>query len=209
MTSLLKYICAAALALTLPAAPLAAAEPDDEADVLELSLDDNIATPEVPKRAKTYIRTAMDQLRRLLIKKGYTVESLRDGEVLEVTISCADLFGPGAVELKAGGRERLKELGTTAVTSERYKVAVAVHADDTGDEQYADSITAARANAIDDYFWQLAGQKDTNVVPYGIGRDEPRVPNDSRANRNINRRVEIFIIPDKGLLEMAGVKPKK
>ncbi len=200
------------LALTLTAALLAApsiaaqADAETEPDALEMSVDENIETPAVPKRARTYVRTAMDQLRRMLLKKGLAVETLREGEVLEVTIKCSQLFAPCALNLKQSGTELLKGLSFIVNDPRKYKVLVAVHTDDTGDEMYSDSISAARANAIDDCFWQLAGGKETNVIPYGIGRDEPRMPNDSRSNRDANRRVEIYIIPDRGLLELAGVK---
>ncbi len=181
---------------------------EQEQDVLELSLDQNLALPEVPKKAKTYVKTAMDQLRRHLVKSGFEAEMLRDGEVIELTVPCADLFGAGALDTKAAAAERLRPLAIVAREPNKYKMLVAVHTDDTGDDVYADSISAARANAIDDLLWQLAGVDETNVVPYGLGKDEPRVPNTTRINRATNRRVEIFIIPDRKLFELAGVKMK-
>lgn len=184
------------------------AEPESAPDVLDLSLDQNLAVPEVPKKAKTYVKTAMDQLRRHMIKNGFEVEMLRDGEVLELTVPCAALFGPGAVTLLPSASERLRPLGIVAREPQKYKMLVAVHTDDTGDDQYADSISAARANAVDDFLWNLTGQEDTNIIPYGIGKDEPRLPNNTRANRAVNRRVEIFIVPDRKLFELAGVKLK-
>ena len=192
--------------VSLFAASIAAGQEAD--DVMDMDLDQNIAVPEVPKKAKTYVKTAMDQLRRHLVKAGFEVEMLRDGEVIELTIPCADLFGSGAVNCKPSAAERLRPLAIVAREPKKYKVLVAVHTDDTGDTMYADSISAARANAIDDVLWQLAGVDETNVIPYGIGKDEPRVPNTTRANRAINRRVEIFIIPDRKLFELAGVKVK-
>lgn len=181
---------------------------DDEVDVLDLRLDENIATPEVPKKAKQYVHTVMDNLRRHLNKNGMNAVSSRDGEVLEITIPASELFAPGSLELKASAKNKLQPLGVVLREPQKFKVLLAVHTDDTGDSQYADSISAERANAIDDCFWEMAGQKDTNVIPYGIGKDEPVDANTSRNGRAKNRRVEIFIVPDKGLLELAGVKFK-
>ncbi len=207
-----KYLSSVTIALAMTAVcvlPLCAAIPqDDEPDALELSVDENLATPEVPKKAKAYVRTAMDQLRRRLVKDGMAAEPLRDGEALEIKIPCSALFAPGAVDLKKNGADVLRPLGIVARDPGRYKMLVAVHTDDTGDDVYADSISAARANAIDDCLWQLASEKETNVIPYGIGKEEPILPNTSRANRETNRRVEIFIVPDRGMLELAGVKRK-
>lgn len=193
--------------LTLTA-PAAKAQPDD-ADALDMTLSQNLESPEVAKRAKEYVRTHIDQLRRSLVKKGLEVKSLRDGEVLQITIPCQDLFGIGSTELKPRGLDLLRGLSMVVREPGRYKVLVAVHTDDTGDEQYADSISAARANAIDDGLWQIAGEKDTNVIPYGIGKDEPVASNTTRENRARNRRVEIYIVPDNALLEMAGMKVKR
>jgi len=178
-------------------------------DVLEMNIGDNMATPEVPHKAKQYVTATMDQLRRHMLKNNYKVETLRDGEVLGITIPCADLFSPGAVELKPDAVDLLRPLGLVAREPGKYKILVAVHTDDTGDDQYSDSISAARANAIDDCLWQIAGERDTNVIPYGIGKDEPRASNVSRSGRAQNRRAEIFIVPYDGLLEMAGVKRRK
>lgn len=199
----------AAVMTAMPATAFAQADPEPVPDALEMSIDDNIATPAVPSKARTYVRTAVDQLRRMLLRSGMNVESMRDGEVLEITLSCTSLFAAGSTEIKKSGIELLKPLATVVRDPAKYKVLVAVHTDDTGDTMYADSITAARANAIDDCLWTMAGERDTNVIPYGLGRDEPRVPNTSRANRETNRRVEIYIVPDEGLLEMAGVRRKK
>lgn len=198
-------LAAAAIAA---AATIRAAEPVAEPDVLDMSIDENLATPEVPRKAKAYVHAAMDQLRRHLIKNGMTVEALRDGEVLEITVPASRLFAATAVEPKASATEALRPLGMVARDPDKYKIIVAVHTDDTGDDKYADSISGARANAVDDCLWILAGEKDTNVVPYGIGKDEPRVPNTSMANRAQNRRVEIFVVPERGMLEQAGVKRK-
>lgn len=187
--------------------PVAMAD-DNEVDVLDLRLDENIATPEVPKKAKQYVHMAMDHLRRHLNKNGLNAVSSRDGEVLEITIPASELFATGSLELKPSAKTKFQALGVVLREPLKYKVLLAVHTDDTGDNQYADSISAARANAIDDCFWEIAGQKDTNVIPYGIGKDEPIDANTSRNGRAKNRRVEIFIVPDRGLLELAGVKFK-
>ena len=70
-----------------------------------------------------------------------------------------------------------------------------MHSDDTGDDAYSDALTEARANAVDDLLWQLADRRDTNVVIYGLGKDEPVNANDTRNRRRANRRVEFYIVP--------------
>ena len=196
----------AALALICLIAFSSFAQMDEEA--LELSVAQNLARPAVPKKAETYVRTSMDQLRRRLVKNGFNVASMRDGEVLRITIPCDELFPIGSVDLKSSALLSLSQLGSLVGEPKKYKLLITVHTDDTGDDQYADSISAARANAVDDALWQIAGEKETNVIPYGLGKDEPLVDNSSRANRARNRRVDIFIVPEVALIEQSGIKIK-
>lgn len=199
-----SIIVAAAAALALP--PAAAAQ--DEPDNLDMSVSENMAVPAVPQKAHGYVTSTMDQLRRYFVRDGFAAEMTRGGEVLRLTVPCEKLFAPGAVELKPSAAAVLKPFATVVREPGRYKMLVAVHTDDTGDEVYSDSISAARANAIDDYLWQLADQAETNVIPYGLAHDEPLKPDDSLINRAVNRRVEFIIIPDKEILRAAGVKVK-
>ncbi|MBP3589614.1 MAG: OmpA family protein, partial [Muribaculaceae bacterium] len=90
---------------------------------------------------------------------------------------------------------RIRGLKSIVESASHYKVLVAVHADDTGDDAYSDALTEARANAVDDLLWQLAGRDDTNVVIYGLGKDEPLNDNTTRTDRRANRRIEFYIVP--------------
>ncbi len=205
-----KLLLLATLAIMSLAGPLSLRAEDNasEPDVLDMSLDDNLASPEVPRKAQTTIRNHMDQLRRKYINGGLKVTTLRDGEVLMLSVPVAKFFAPTATELKPDAKTQLAFLEPIVKAPGKYKVLVAVHTDNTGDEMYADSISGARANAIDDALWQLADEKDTNVVPYGMGNENPLSSNNTRRGREENRRVEFYIVPDKGLLQMAGVKLK-
>lgn len=186
----------------------AADSADTEVSAFDLTFSENLEQPAVPNKARQYVTTAMDQIRRQLLKNELLTHTIRNGEVVQVTISCADLFAPGAIELKPKADDLLRHFSAILREPSKYKVVVAVYSDNTGDDMYADSITSARANAIDDYFWTLMGEAETNVIPYGMGKDNPVKPNDSMLGRAINRRVEIYIVPDWGLLQAAGVRRK-
>lgn len=181
---------------------------DTEVSAFDLTFSENLEQPAVPNKARQYVTTAMDQIRRQLLKNELLTHTIRNGEVVQVTLSCADLFAPGAIELKPKADDLLRHFSAILREPSKYKVVVAVYSDNTGDDMYADSITSARANAIDDYFWTLMGEAETNVIPYGMGKDNPVKPNDSMSGRAINRRVEIYIVPDWGLLQAAGVRRK-
>lgn len=181
----------AAAALTCPR--VAAVEPVD------MSLSENIAVPAVAKRSKEKVKSRMTSLRRELSKAGFTVTTLREGEVIMASVSADKLFAPNSIELKSSAGAVLDRLTTIVTSPGDYKILVAVHTDDTGDDIYADNITGDRANAIDDYLTRLSGRDSINLIPYGLGRDEPLVDNNSIKSRRTNRRVEIYIVPDENL----------
>lgn len=169
---------------------------DDDVDETDLTVEQNINTPQIRKKSqKATACSEIDALRRAFISKGYDAKSVRSGEVLKITIPCSKLFAANDTVLKPSGCLYLKALEPIIKKPASYKVIAAVHCDDTGDEIYATAITEARANAIDEYLWELSGQMETYLIPYGIGHDEPLVKDNSIANRAINRRVDFFIVP--------------
>lgn len=44
------------------------------------------------------------------------------------------------------------------------------------------------------------------MIPYGLGYDEPVAPNTGVANREKNRRVEIYFVPTKDFIDKARKK---
>ena len=112
-----------------------------------------------------------------------------------VTIACERLFRANDVTLTDQGKALLRKFRLSDGAASKYKIIIAVHTDNTGEDAYADSITASRANSIDDFLNGRMAAIDITTVPYGLGRDEQLVSNDSLKNRAKNRRVEIYIVP--------------
>lgn len=178
--------------LAMAAAPVVAAQSTDAAD---LSLEENINTPAIASRHHAAASDKASKLSVSLRKHGFRTAALRNGEVVLASLPCDTLFAANATDPKREALRRLQPLRDIVRQTDKYKVLVAVHSDDTGDDAYSDALTEARANAVDDLLWQLADQADTNVVIYGLGKDEPLVDNGSRRNRRANRRVEFYIVP--------------
>lgn len=172
-------------------------------DPMEAPFAVNVAQPEVPERAAEAVRRAMQPLRNVLSEAGYDVKDVRGGLVLCVTIPAAELFAPNATVLTDNAASRLRPLWPYIRRSDNYKVLVAVHADNTGDETYSDRLTGTRAEAIDDFYYQLNNSADTEIVPYGLGRDEPLAANNTIAGRRKNRRVEIYFVPTQNFIDKA------
>lgn len=173
-------------------------------DAYDLSFDDNLVTPAVSGKAQRAVRSHMKQVSTSLAKQFANVELMRDGEVVLVSIPASALFAANDTVVTASGRKLLGRLASAAKAPTMYKLIVAAHSDDTGDETYRISLTEARANAVDDCLIDVSGVENENIVPFGLGSDDPVTTNDSMAGRASNRRIEIYIVPEAGLIERAA-----
>ncbi|MDE7407723.1 MAG: OmpA family protein, partial [Muribaculaceae bacterium] len=168
----------------------------------ELSVEDNLAGPEVPVKLVARVTECQQRVAHELKKKGLHVELMRDRQVIVVTLPATPMFQPNDSVLRDQAQAWLRPLAGLLKHPDFYKTLVAVHSDDTGSEEYVNTLTAGRADAI--YRWLVGmGCHGESIVPYGIGADEPLAPNDSRARRVANRRVEIYLVPGPGMIEMA------
>lgn len=190
-------------ALLLPGSVSAQKKGSAEFDPYSATIEENISTPGVNAKHSTMVAEAMGPLLRTLRKNGYSVDAVRNGEVVVVTIPAEKLFAPNSTELKDDAGAVLGPLKPYMARTDNYKVIIAAHSDDTGDELYAERLTADRANAVDDYYYRASGNTDTGFIPYGIGFDEPVAPNTGIKNRALNRRVEIYFVPTSVFIEKA------
>lgn len=177
-------------ALMLLGAPKAATQQEDEMD-----LETHLSTPQLTEQRRA---DAVAHARRMvpsLRSTGMKASTLRGGEVVLASLPCDTLFTANSTTPKPEALRRIRALKSVAQDGDRYKILVAVHADDTGDDLYSDSLTLERANAVDELLWKLADTDDTNVVIYGMGKEEPIYDNNTRAHRRANRRVEFYIVP--------------
>lgn len=164
-------------------------------EIAELSVDANLASPDVPKKHVEEVKTRMADLLARLKKSGFEADAdERDGLVVAVTIPVSELFLPNDTLIAPHGVKPLMTLSRHLRVPDYYKVLVTVHSDDTGTEEYLNQLTRARADNIVSWFEKQGYQTD-GVIPYGMGFDEPVSVEPSRAARALNRRVEIYFVP--------------
>lgn len=164
-------------------------------DPYELNFEDNLNTPAIQAKSQPTVKERGDRLRNVLSKAGFNATLVRNGEVILVTIPCADLFVANEATMTSKGIKLLNSFNLPEDCREKYKVLIAVHSDDTGEPEYSDDLTAARSNLIDDIISPKLETIGIISIPYGLGQDEPLKPNDSFSNRAANRRTEIYIVP--------------
>jgi len=172
-------------------------------DPAELSFDENLEQPTVPKKTAQSIIKHMEQIRASLAKHGLQADSERSGEIVMVTIPVDRLFAPNSTVLLEDGEKYLRPFCSLLKYPTMYKLIVAVHSDNTGEPAYLDNLTSLRASAIDEFLTRDSGTSGTSMVPYGLATDSPVADNNSIASRAANRRVEIYIVPNWQMIETA------
>lgn len=175
-------------------------------EITELSVDENIQSPEMPSKLEIKAREAMASLSRRFEREKFKTDlSEREGLVLMVTLPVAELFNANDTLLSNVADSKLRLFANAIRTPDRYKLLVVVHSDDTGSEDYLNNLTRSRADAIRRRFADMGIPVD-GVVPYGMGYDEPINSDVSRRGRSANRRVEFYFIPGPIMIEELKLK---
>ena len=180
----------------------------EEASAADQEFDNELRTPMVGPKLRSYVRSYMKSVAEGLYRQGYDVETMRDGEVVITVIPTDELFAPNDTALMPAANAKLETFKQFALPENSFKIVIAVHSDDTGSEDYLYDLTECRTVAILDYFEKL-GFNMSNVLGFPKGDTDPIAESTSRANRAKNRRLEIFIIPYEELLTQARNSSKK
>lgn len=130
------------------------------------------------------------------------VERYRNGEVLLVTIPAHLLFGPNETGLLPSAAEYLSPIKRYLKDPDMYRVLLVMHTDNTGSDTYRDRITEDRVDSVFDWF-DNSGADTRYLFSYAMSDDMPLVANNSLNNRDRNRRLEIYLMPGKTMVEQA------
>jgi outer membrane protein OmpA-like peptidoglycan-associated protein len=102
-------------------------------------------------------------------------------------------FETGSATIK---KSSFKVLDAAIVVLNQYpdvRMEIQGHTDDVGDDARNLQLSQDRAQSVVDYFVTKGVAKD-RLVAKGYGETKPMVPNDSKANQQLNRRVEFHLI---------------
>lgn len=172
-----------------------------------MPFDENINTPAISSKHSRAVVRHIESIRKKFAEKGLDTKTIRNGEVLVVTIQADQLFSPNETELTTGGRAKLNYFRQAINYPESYRIVVAVYADDTADSQYSENLTRERANAVKAEFQKIAeGILVPNIDYYWFKNTRFLFPNNSIANRAKNRRVEFYIVPEAHIIEASQPK---
>jgi len=113
-------------------------------------------------------------------------------------------FKTGSSTLSVDSKAKLDELATKALNAKGYVVEVSGFADATGSVDRNRVLSQRRADTVIRYLIENHNIPLRRIVtPYGYGESNPVAENSSRAGRAQNRRVEVKLLVNKGLMQSA------
>jgi outer membrane protein OmpA-like peptidoglycan-associated protein len=99
---------------------------------------------------------------------------------------------------------KLDEIATKALNAKGYVLEVAGFADATGSVERNRALSQRRADAVIRYLVENHSIPLRRIItPYGFGETNPIAENTSRDGRAQNRRVEVKLLVNKGILQQA------
>lgn len=141
----------------------------------------------------------MDRQAAELRKNMPDAEVVRDGDKVYVALPSGILFDTGKDAVKPAARDSLAKAAATLKTSET-NIIIQGHTDSSGSDAINLPLSQRRADHVRD-FLSANGVPYSRMTAIGYGSTRPAVPNDTEANRALNRRVQLEISPTDRLRE--------
>lgn len=116
----------------------------------------------------------------------------RVGEGIVVEFNSGVLFGFDQADITADAQPTLNKLVEVLNKYPDTDIELQGHTDDTGSEQYNQTLSERRARAVDNYL-EKQGIKTGRIKIKGFGESIPKYDNTSETGRAQNRRVEFLI----------------
>ena len=147
----------------------------------------NIATNK--QRIETNIKDIEENTNRFTALAEYDVKG-------QATVN----FEVGSTKISAKDQIELKDLANTATRFKGYIVEVTGYADSTGNAAMNTKLSEDRAKAVVTYLMQNGEVPVRHIVaPGAMGEFGAAAPNETKAGRAENRRVEVKVLINKGI----------
>ncbi len=125
------------------------------------------------------------------------VERLQN-ENLKITMNSEVSFDFNSAAIKPAFTRTLDKVNDVVARYSRTSVRVVGHTDDIGSAAYNQRLSEDRAKSVA-WYMEDNGVAPSRVSAEGRGEAQPRASNETEAGRQLNRRVELLIIPDSNI----------
>jgi outer membrane protein OmpA-like peptidoglycan-associated protein len=113
-------------------------------------------------------------------------------------------FRSGSAVLSTDSKTKLDEIATKALNAKGYVLEVSGFADASGSVERNRALSQRRADAVIRYLVENHSIPLRRIItPYGFGESNPVAENTSRDGRAQNRRVEVKLLVNKGIMQQA------
>lgn len=119
-------------------------------------------------------------------------ETKRTENGIVVNMKSEILFDVGSADLKPEAVNQITKMGDIIAKYADDRVKIEGHTDSTGSDKVNKELSVRRADAVRTVLVGR-GVKEEQITAEGLGSAKPVAPNDTAANRALNRRVEVHI----------------
>ena len=140
----------------------------------------------------TYMDRQEAKLRAELERTGVSVTRIGDNITLNMPGNIT--FATNSADLNANFFDVLNSVSLVVNEFNQTVIEVAGHTDNTGSDAYNQQLSERRANAVAAYLRTRNVLAD-RMITVGMGEGRPITANDTEAGRQLNRRVELTLVP--------------
>lgn len=124
-------------------------------------------------------------------KLAIEVNQVHDGS-LRVLIPSSEVFVGNTLRINRKSHTILDKLVEEMNARQELRVRIVGHTDNSGDDLQNQILSLNRSNSVANYLIKQ-GLRSSRIELEGRGSIDPLVSNDSRQNRLINRRIELYL----------------
>lgn len=121
------------------------------------------------------------------------VEKLPDDRLL-VAMTSETAFDTDSSDIKPAFYPTMDDISAIVNKYGKTQIVVAGHTDNTGSDEYNQALSERRAGSVETYFTS-SGVIAERMTVKGFGESEPVATNDTEEGRQLNRRVDLLIVP--------------
>ncbi len=132
-------------------------------------------------------------------RRAHQVEIQRlKNQSLKITMTNEVSFDFNSAAIKPAFHRTLDKVADILKRYKRSVVRITGHTDNIGSSAYNLRLSQRRADAVA-WYLEDRGVEPTRIASEGRGETEPRASNNTEAGRQLNRRVDILIVPYPGI----------
>jgi len=126
--------------------------------------------------------------------EGTGVSVTRIGENITLNMPGNITFATGSADLNAGFFSVLDSVGLVVNEFNQTVIEVAGHTDSTGSDAFNQQLSERRASSVMSYLISRQVLAD-RIITVGMGESRPIADNSTESGRQMNRRVELTLVP--------------